>query len=129
MMEHSDYITLSAGFTDHDSAAELLGGLRIAEGKGGLAVVSSGGGTLALRKRGPLLPLPEFTIAVGSAGAFATLYRVIRAYLERNRDRELVIETKKGKIIIKGHSMADEQEVLSALGLDFEGSKVDQLKD
>src|SRR4051812_21716057 len=126
MMKHSGYITLRA---DRDSATELLSDLRIVEEKGDLSVVSSGGGTLALRKRGPLPPLPEFTIAVGSAGAFATLYRVIRAYLERNRDRQLVIETKKGKIIVKGHSMADEQEILSALGLDFEGSKVGELKD
>jgi hypothetical protein len=67
-----------------------------------------------LRTRGIPSPTDIATIivALGSAGAFTTLYQTIVKLLEKNKDREVTIEGAGTKICLKGHSFPEEMELL-----------------
>lgn len=57
----------------------------------------------------------EIVVALGSAGAFTALYKVICRLLEKNKYREVTIEGKRMKICLKGHSLPEERELLEKL--------------
>jgi hypothetical protein len=62
------------------------------------------------------LPIPaEIVVAIGSAGAFTALYQVINKFLERNKDRELRLESQGRALTIKAHSLPEEQALLKQL--------------
>jgi hypothetical protein len=61
------------------------------------------------------LPIKEIIIAVGSAGVFSGLYQTIAQFLTRNKERELILEHDKTKLVLKGHSLSEEKEILRKL--------------
>ena len=48
------------------------------------------------------IPFEQIMIALGSAGAFTALCRLLSKYLERYRDREVIVEKDGTKISLKG---------------------------
>ncbi len=60
----------------------------------------------------------DVIVALGSAGVFSALYQALKAYLSRSDNRQLVVETEKAKIEIKGHTLPEEAELLEILGLE-----------
>ena len=72
-------------------------------------------------------PLPvDIVVALSSAGVFTTLYQVLAKLLDRNQGREVCIESKYGKIILKNHSLAEEKEFIERLapkGIDGKTTK------
>ncbi len=56
----------------------------------------------------------EIIVALGSAGAFKGLYRIIGGLLVKNKGCKVVIETEWGKIIIEG-TLPEVKEVLEQL--------------
>jgi hypothetical protein len=57
--------------------------------------------------------ISSMLVALGSAGAFTALYRVIASYIGRNKERELVLEINGNKLSVKGHSLPEEKELLT----------------
>ncbi len=74
-----------------------------------------------------LLPLPvDIIVALSSAGVFTTLYQVLAKLLDKNKGREVQIESKYGKIILKNHPFVEEKEFIERLapkGLDGKTTK------
>jgi hypothetical protein len=68
----------------------------------------------------------ELIVALGSAGAFTTLYHIIRAYLGRNASKKLLIASPKGRIEMVGHTAQDEAVVLGRLGFGSEERPADK---
>jgi hypothetical protein len=66
----------------------------------------------------------EVIVVLGSASVFSTFYQILKAYLSRNKNRELIVETEKGKIAVKGHTLPEEKELLGVLGL----GEIDRVK-
>ncbi|SRR5258708_9078624 len=62
-----------------------------------------------------LVLIKDIIIALGSAGAFSTVYQVVSMYLTRSKDRELTLERKDIKITIKGHRLPEERELAQLL--------------
>ncbi len=68
-------------------------------------------------------PIPGFTleqansllVALGSAGAFTTFYKILVKVMERNKDKEITLERKGIKFIIKGHSLPEEKAFIQKL--------------
>ena len=52
---------------------------------------------------------------LGSAGAFTAFIQVIKPLLFPNKDRELVLERKGARIVLKGHSLTEEKEIIGSL--------------
>lgn len=70
------------------------------------------------RTRGGVSPF-EIIVALGYAGAFTAIYRVIRDFLNKNKDREIKIERidieQEIKVTIKGHNLPEERELLEKI--------------
>jgi hypothetical protein len=54
-------------------------------------------------------------VALGSAGAFTAVYKIIRHWLARNKDRSVLLKTDRGEIKLSGQSAADQRELLEKL--------------
>ena len=54
----------------------------------------------------------DIIIALGSAGAFTALYRVISKLLDKNKDREVTIKRGETEICLKGYSLPETNELL-----------------
>lgn len=65
------------------------------------------------------IPIKEIIIAVGSAGVFSGLYQTISQFLTRHKERELSLERDKTKLVLKGHSLSEEKEILKKLLPEF----------
>lgn len=65
------------------------------------------------RKRS--LASAELIIALGSAGAFTALYKVICALIERKAGRSLTVKWGTGEVNIVGHSLPEERELVSRI--------------
>lgn len=63
-------------------------------------------------------PPTEFLVALGSAGAFTAVYKIICKYLERHKDRELTLEKDNVKVTLKGHSLPEERALMKELSLE-----------
>lgn len=50
---------------------------------------------------------------LGSAGVFTAFFQILTRLLQNNKDRELLIERKGAKIVLKGHSLPEEKELIS----------------
>jgi len=74
---------------------------------------------LDLNPRGVRIRIPispnEIVVALGSAGAFTALYKIICKVLEKDKDREIRIEREGVSIQIRGHSIPNEKELLKQL--------------
>jgi hypothetical protein len=61
----------------------------------------------------------DMIVALGSAGAFTAVYRIICKWLDRNKNRKLIIKTRNAHVAIVGHSIPDERELLDRLKLNL----------
>lgn len=57
-------------------------------------------------------PLQGIIVTLGSAGVFTVVYQILKAYLERNRTKEVTIERNGVKLRIKSHNFPEEKRVL-----------------
>ena len=57
----------------------------------------------------------EIIVALGSAGAFAGLYRIIGGLLVKNKGWKVMIKTECGEIIIEGPTLPGVKEILEQL--------------
>lgn len=71
------------------------------------------------RRRGGPLPL-DIIIALGSAGAFSTVYQIFAKLLDKDKGRAVTIETKNTKISVTGFSLSQVKEFLEHLAEQFE---------
>jgi len=62
------------------------------------------------RKRGE--PVSDIVVMLGSTGAFTVLYKIMFKFLEKDKDRKIVLKYKDGEIEIVGHSMPEELELI-----------------
>jgi len=73
--------------------------------------------------RGIPANLSQILVSLGSAGAFTALYQVISKFLEKNKDRELTIERKGIKVVIKGHGLPEEYILLEMLAPELKAGR------
>jgi len=57
----------------------------------------------------------DIVVALGSAGAFTALYQIICKLMEKDKDRELTIESDKKKVTLKGFKLPEAKELLKML--------------
>jgi hypothetical protein len=67
-----------------------------------------------LHERGANFPV-ELVLALSSAGTFTALYQVICKLIEKNKDREIMIRRGDTQVIIKGHKISEENQLLQEL--------------
>jgi hypothetical protein len=58
---------------------------------------------------------PELIVALGSAGAFSGVFRLLLSYLTRHRDRIITVQRGNTKVTIKGHSQPQETALMATL--------------
>lgn len=69
----------------------------------------------------------DILIVLGSSGTLAAIVKIISKYLERHKNAELALEREGAKIVIKGHSPQNEEEILRRLFGSSEGSGAAQV--
>jgi hypothetical protein len=75
-----------------------------------------------LRTRGAVAA-SDLIVALGSGGAFTALYQVLSALIARHHEREIQIERGGVKVSLKGHSLAEEKDLLARLFPEFASEK------
>lgn len=73
---------------------------------------------IASKSRSPeglIVSATEIVVVLGSAGAFTALYQVLGKFLDRHKDREVVIERNGVKISLKAHSPGDAKAILAQI--------------
>jgi hypothetical protein len=61
-------------------------------------------------RRDAILALTDVVVVLRSAGAFTALYKVITAFIDRNKGRSVSLSVGNKKITITGHNMPEELE-------------------
>ena len=61
----------------------------------------------------------NMVVALGSAGAFTAVYKIICKWFDRNKNRKLIIGTPDIHITIEGHSIPEQRELLDRLKLNI----------
>jgi hypothetical protein len=56
-------------------------------------------------------------LALGSTGAFVALYKIVIAYLERHKHREMTVKYREFEITFKGHTPEDESVIIKQLSM------------
>ena len=64
-------------------------------------------------------PIVDIIVALGSVGAFTSLYKIICNFFIKDKDRKLIIKHKGGEIEIVGHSLPDEMALLQKIAPDL----------
>lgn len=65
---------------------------------------------------------PEVLISLSSAGLFSAMYGCLKAYLEKDRHRELLVKRGDLEITIRAHDMPSEKKLLASLGISSQDS-------
>lgn len=74
-------------------------------------------------------PLSEIIISLGSAGVFTSLYKIICRYIEAGTKRKVTIRINDIEIIIDGHNILQEEELLKILKPYFKNDNDKKLTD
>jgi len=90
---------------DVENDPNLIAEVTKALDKAGIEIVPS-----KIRIRGVITP--DIIIALTSAGGFTMLYQIISSILNRNKEKELVIERDGIKVSLKGFSIPEEKKLL-----------------
>ena len=106
------YVQLSGSCDDIHFTDEVLVDLVLFLGRDGQLFVPWIERT---REANVIAQVHQILVALGSAGAFTAVYRVITAYLSRHKDREVTLECGDRRIVMKGHSYAEEAEIARLL--------------
>ncbi len=58
----------------------------------------------------------------GVSVSFSAIYQLVSSFLNRNKDREVTLERQGVRIVLKGHSFLEEQELVRLLFASHEGN-------
>ena len=110
---------------DSDLIAEVTAAVRAVGGEVTENRKPSGKGHGQIRRerdksvRHGWVPTSELIIALGSAGVFSAAFQAICRYFEKDRNRSITVEIGKKKVVINGHKLPEERELIDYLLPEF----------
>ena len=114
-----EYLYIESSADDEVFHEEVILELKFALGDKGRVFIPW---TVASRGGVSVSTFNQVLVALGSAGAFSAIYQLVSSFLNRNKDREVTLERQGVRIVLKGHSFLEEQELVRLLFASHEGN-------